>query len=142
MNNELAKYILREIRSLWRYDSILAGIEKDLKDISDEIESILSPTCPNGQTGPKIEHSGITKQTIINSLLSDEMDLLERQKKFERLKHEADKYRVKFLVAAEDDEEDFAKMVVEGVSYAKINHKFSYSNAFDHAIRICKRLKL
>lgn len=141
MNEEIAKYILREIRSVWRYDLILAGIEKDLKNISDEIEAILSPSCPLGQTGPKIESSPMTKQTVVNSLLSDEMELLERQKKFEGLKHEADKYQVEFLAAAEDDEADFAKAVVDGISYSKIERKFRYSNAIDHAIRICKRLR-
>lgn len=141
MTNELAKYTLREIRSVWRYDSILAGIEKDLKDISDEIESILSPSCPLGQTGPKIEHSGITKQTIINSLLSDEMELMGRQKKFKRLKNDAEKMRIQFLAACEENEFDFGLAVVDGVPYAKIEKKLGYSNAFDHAMRICKTLK-
>ena len=141
MNDELAKYMLREIRSIGRYEIILKNIEEEMQRISSEIEAVLSPTCPNGKTGPKIEHSSVTKQTLVNSLLSDEMEMMERQKKFEHLKNEASFLRTRFLAACEGTEMAFGIAVANGVPYAKIEKSLGYSNAFDHAMRICKTLK-
>ena len=141
MNDELAKYMLREIRSIGRYDIILKSIEEDMQRISSEIEAVLSPTCPNGKAGPKIEHPSVAKQTIVNSLLSDEMELMERQKKFEHLKNEASFLRTRFLAACKGSEMTFGIAVADGVPYAKIEKNIGYSNAFDHAMRICKTLK-
>lgn len=141
MNDELAKYMLREIRSIGRYEIILKNIKEEMQRISSEIEAVLSPNCPNGKRGPKIEHSSVTKQTLVNSLLSDEMEMMERQKKFEHLKNEAGFLRTRFLAACEGTEMAFGIAVANGVPYAKIEKSLGYSNAFDHAMRICKTLK-
>lgn len=139
MDIEEAKYIVREIRSIQRYNLIIKGIEKDMERINQEIDAVLSPNCPNGKAGEKVS-SSVKKETIVNSLLSDEQALIERRRDFEVLKLKADQYRIKFLSVCEKDEEAFAYDFVRGISFRRLERIYSFSNAYDHAVRIVKRL--
>lgn len=140
MTDEKAKYILHEIKSLRRYQKIIRGIDLDLKDIHQRIEAVSEPSSPQGHgDDPKVQ-SHVEKATIVNSLLSDEWELIKEREKFVDRKKEAEDYYTKLKLVCTRDELDFADAFFRGVSYKRLSLDHHYENPYQSVLVLVKRL--
>lgn len=139
MTREKAKYILREIKSIKRYSMIIAGFDVDLKRIHDEIETLQMPTCPNANTGPAIQNHK-DKYTLVNSLLSDEIDYMNEREEFMNLKVKAEHYYVKLKLVCESlDLISFADDFIGGVKENELKTKYGYANPYKKMIDLIRK---
>ena len=140
MTDDKAKYILHEIKNLRRYQKLIQSTDLELMRIHDEIQSVSEPSCPNGKgDGVKIQ-SHVEKSTIVNSLMSDEWELIQEKEKFVARKKEAEDYYIKLKMVCTRQELDFADAFFRGVSYKRISLDHHYENPYQSMIVLIKRI--
>lgn len=138
MTDDKAKYILHEIKSLRRYQKIIQGIDLDLKRVHEEIRTISEPSCPQGHGDlPKVQ-SHKDKTSIVNSLMTDEWELMEEKEKFIKRCKEAEDYYIKLKVSCSRQELDFADAFFRGVSYKRLSMDYHYENPYKKVIDLIK----
>ena len=140
MTDEKAKYILHEIKSLRRYQKIIQGIDFDLRRIHDEIQSVSEPSCPNGHDSDVKISNHTEKSTIVNSLMSDEWELIQEKEKFIARKKEAEDYYTKLKMVCTRQELDFADAFFRSVSYKRLSVEHHYENPYQSMIVLMKRI--
>lgn len=139
MTDDKAKYILHEIKSLRRYQKIIQGIDLDLKRVHEEIRTISEPSCPQGYGDlPKVQ-SHKDKTSIVNSLMTDEWELLEEKEKFIKRRKEAEDYYIKLKVSCSRQELDFADAFFRGVSYKRLSMDYHYENPYEKVLNLIKK---
>lgn len=140
MTDDKAKYILHEIKSLRRYQKLIQSTDLELMRIHDKIQSVSEPSCPSGKgDGVKIQ-SHVEKSTIVNSLMSDEWELIQEKEKFVARKKEAEDYYIKLKMVCTRQELDFADAFFRGVSYKRISSDHHYENPYQSMIVLIKRI--
>ncbi|WP_415967178.1 hypothetical protein [Faecalitalea cylindroides] len=140
MTDDKAKYILHEIKSLRRYKTILREIDEDLRHINQKIESVQEPSCPNGNMDQPKVRSSTDKASIVNSLLSDEMQLLEERNEFAKLKAKAENYYARLKIVCDHKELDFIDAFFRGVSYTRLVSDHGYENPYKKVLNLIKKM--
>ncbi len=134
MNVDKAKYVIAEIKSIPRYEKIIANLDEKMMDIAARIETIQSPSCSLGHIGPG-SATPKSKVSVINELLSDESRLLKEQDEFKAMKRRAEKYRALVFVQCESDAE-FLKEFFEGKPYGILGRKYCVSNVYRKVVSL------
>lgn len=140
MTDEKAKYILHEIKSLRRYRTILREIDEDLRRINQKIESIQEPSCPNGRMDQQKVNSSVDKASIVNSLLSDEMQLLEERNEFAKLKAKAENYYARLKIVCGNTELNFIDAFFRGVPYSRLVSDYGNENPYRKTLSLIKKM--
>ncbi|MEE1448568.1 hypothetical protein [Faecalitalea cylindroides] len=140
MTDDKAKYILHEIKSLRRYRTIIREIDEDLRHINQKIESVQEPSCPNGGMDQPKVHSGIDKASIVNSLLSDEMQLLEERNEFAKLKAKAENYYARLKIVCDYTELNFIDAFFRGVPYSRLVSDYGNENPYRKTLSLIKKM--
>lgn len=140
MTDDKAKYILHEIKSLRRYRTIIREIDEDLRHINQKIESVQEPSCPNGNMDQPKVHSGIDKASIVNSLLSDEMQLLEERNEFAKLKAKAENYYARLKIVCDYTELNFIDAFFRGVPYSRLVSDYGNENPYRKTLSLIKKM--
>lgn len=140
MTDEKAKYILHEIKSLRRYRTILREIDDDLRRINQRIESVQKPSCPNGRMDQPKVNSNVDKASIVNSLLADEMQLLEERNEFAKLKAKAENYYARLKIVCDHHDLLFIDAFFRGVSYTRLVSDHGYENPYKKVLNLIKKM--
>lgn len=140
MTDEKAKYILHEIKSLRRYRTILREIDDDLRRINQRIESVQEPSCPNGRMDQPKVNSNVDKASIVNSLLADEMQLLEERNEFAKLKAKAENYYARLKIVCDHHDLLFVDAFFRGVSYTRLVSDYGYENPYKKVLNLIKKM--
>lgn len=140
MTDEKAKYILHEIKSLRRYRTILREIDDDLRQINQRIESVQEPSCPNGRMDQPKVNSNVDKASIVNSLLADEMQLLEERNEFAKLKAKAENYYARLKIVCDHHDLMFIDAFFRGVSYTRLVSDYGYENPYKKVLNLIKKM--
>lgn len=140
MTDEKAKYILHEIKSLRRYRTILREIDDDLRRINQRIESVQEPSCPNGRMDQPKVNSNVDKASIVNSLLADEMQLLEERNEFAKLKAKAENYYARLKIVCDHHDLLFIDAFFRGVSYTRLVSDYGYENPYKKVLNLIKKM--
>lgn len=140
MTDEKAKYILHEIKSLRRYRTILREIDDDLRRINQRIESVQEPSCPNGRMNQPKVNSNVDKASIVNSLLADEMQLLEERNEFAKLKAKAENYYARLKIVCDHHDLLFIDAFFRGVSYTRLVSDHGYENPYKKVLNLIKKM--
>lgn len=140
MTDDKAKYILHEIKSLRRYRTILREIDEDLRRINQKIESIQEPSCPNGRMDQPKVNSSVDKASIVNSLLSDEMQLLEERNEFAKLKAKAENYYARLKIVCDYTELNFIDAFFRGVPYSRLVSDYGNENPYRKTLSLIKKM--
>lgn len=140
MTDEKAKYILHEIKSLRRYRTILREIDDDLRQINQRIESVQEPSCPNGRMDQPKVNSNVDKASIVNSLLADEMQLLEERNEFAKLKAKAENYYARLKIVCDHHDLLFIDAFFRGVSYTRLVSDYGYENPYKKVLNLIKKM--
>lgn len=140
MTDEKAKYILHEIKSLRRYRTILREIDDDLRQINQRIESVQEPSCPNGRMDQPKVNSNVDKASIVNSLLADEMQLLEERNEFAKLKAKAENYYARLKIVCYHHDLMFIDAFFRGVSYTRLVSDYGYENPYKKVLNLIKKM--
>lgn len=140
MTDDKAKYTLHEIKNLRRYRTIIREIDEDLRHINQKIESVQEPSCPNGGMDQPKVHSGIDKASIVNSLLSDEMQLLEERNEFAKLKAKAENYYARLKIVCDHTELNFIDAFFRGVPYSRLVSDYGNENPYRKTLSLIKKM--
>lgn len=137
MSDEEAKYYFREIKAIRGYETIIEQTNKELRTIGQQINDIQTPSSPQGNTGPKIENH-CDKSSLINSLLSEEMELIEKRNEFEKLKFKAERYFNRLKSVCSEKDIEFINAYVNGMNYQKMKRVFNIEHPWRYAIQLVK----
>lgn len=140
MNTDKAKYVIAEIKSIPRYESIIENLDEKMFEIAARIETIQSPSCSLGHVGPG-SASPRSKVSIINELLSDESRLIKEQDEFKAMKRRAEKYRAIVLVTCESESE-FLREFFEGKPYGMLGRKYHVSNVYKKVLALVSKVEV
>lgn len=141
MTDNKAKYILHEIKSIQRYECIIREIENDLKEINQQIKTVQEPSSPSGKSGPKIENHK-DKSSIVNALLSDEMQIINEQKEFKERKAKAEYYLASLKLVCDASELTFIDaFFFRHYSYEKLTIVYGYENPYKKVIDLIKKVE-
>lgn len=139
MNKAEAKQIIADVKSISRFKCIISDINNDLEEIACEIECISNPKCPNSNTGIK-SSSHVEKSTVINSLLSDEMDLIKKRERYESRLAEALNYHQRLMNITLEEDKPFLIEFLNNANYKQLEYKFHCQNPYRKALDLVKKL--
>lgn len=140
MNIDKAKYVIAEIKSIPRYEKIIANLDGKMMDIAARIETIQSPSCSLGHIGPG-SATPKSKVSVINELLSDESRLIQEQDEFKAMKRRAEKYKALVYVTHES-ESQFLHDFFEGKPYGWIAQKHNVTNVYKKALALVSKVEV
>lgn len=139
MTDEKAAYILHELKSISYYEKQIDELDRLMKEISQRIVDIQTPSCPNGGDGVKAENH-VNKSSIVNSLLSDEQGFYEERTHYNNSLVRANAYYTKLKLVCDTNEISFVNDFVKGESYQHLSYKHGYENVYRTMIGMIKRI--
>lgn len=140
MDNELEKYILSELTSISFYKKRIKELEDKLKEISQEIDDIQTPSSPNGGDGVKIS-AHRDKASIVLEKLTDEQNCIADKNHMITCLTKANAYMTKLLLVCDEQDTYFVKDYVKDVPRSIMRDRYGYSHPYDHMIRLIKKIK-
>lgn len=140
MTHEEAKYILGEMQNLQFYTNKVNELWQLLNDLSEHINDVQTPSSPNGGNGVKIENHA-DKASMVLSLYSDEILLVDEYQMFLKRKQCAEAYRQSLLDACEDSDIPFVTDCIKRIPYRVLNDKYYIANSYAKIIRMIQKMK-